>query len=349
MKEQCVTTISSFPAPTNPRNRRRRWRTPRSKRREQLIKESTDADPRETGSIAHETESLISDLSLGEAPQMVINEENVVMVDLDLSRGVISSMDSENGSYLEKEVEETEIKELEISLEPLSTAELNYDDEEPIIAIPPSPRLTSIPEEQGPLSPCEEDKVFSSLNEEMEVEALLNNYSKGEKEKEPKEKSADLMDDESRAPDPEIRRNLKESLPEEIRRLIYPTDYPEAEATEPSPEKETTIPLNATKAILKRKKLGTKQRKRLRKSKEKSTKEVEEPTNDESGCQTWWKNETIMQQILENPELYPPLDGFPLKLAPNTEDEPEPTFWDLEEEDDDEPFTIGRHLHSEMF
>ena len=39
----------------------------------------------------------------------------------------------------------------------------------------------------------------------MEVEALLDDYSKKEKEKEPEEKSADLMDDESRAPDPEIR------------------------------------------------------------------------------------------------------------------------------------------------
>ena len=46
-----------------------------------------DADPWETRLIAHETESLISDLSPGEAPQMPINEENVVMVDLDLSRG----------------------------------------------------------------------------------------------------------------------------------------------------------------------------------------------------------------------------------------------------------------------
>ena len=127
------------------------------------------------------------------------------MVDLNLSRGVISSIDSENGSYLEKEVEETEIKELEISLEPLSAAELDYDAEEPIIAIPPSPKLTSISEEQEPLSPHEEDKMLSSLNEETEVEALLNNYSREEKEKEPKEKSADLMEDESRAPDPEIR------------------------------------------------------------------------------------------------------------------------------------------------
>ena len=66
-------------------------------------------------------------------------------------------------------------------------------------------------------------------------------------------------------------------------------------------------------------KLGAKQRKRLRKSKEKSMKEDEEPTNDESGGQIWWKNETIMQQILENPELYPPPDGFPSELAPDTQ------------------------------
>ena len=183
------------------------------------------------------------------------------MVDLDLSQGVISSIDSENGLYSEKEVEETEIKELELSLEPLSTAELDYDAEEPIITIPPSPRLTSISEVQEPLSPHKENKMLSSLDEETEVEALLDDYSKEEKEKEPEEKSADLMDDESRTPDLEIRRKLKESLPEEIRRLIYPTDYPEAETTEPSPEKETPVPINAAKAILKRKKLGTKQRK----------------------------------------------------------------------------------------
>ena len=128
---------------------------------------------------------------------MPINEENVVIVDLDLSRGAISSINSENGSYLEKEVEETEIKELEPSLEPLSAAELDYDAKEPIIAIPPSPRLTSISEEQEPLSPHEEDKALSSLDEETEVEALLNDYSKEEKEKEPEAKSADLMDDES--------------------------------------------------------------------------------------------------------------------------------------------------------
>ena len=66
----------------------------------------------------------------------------------------------------------------------------------------------------------------------------------------------------------------------------------------------------------------------------------EELINDESGDQIWWKNETIMQQILENPELYPPPNGFPSGLAPNTENEPEPTFWDMEEEDD-ESFTIG--------
>ena len=140
---------------------------------------------------------------------------------------------------------------------------------------------------------------------------------------------------------------MKESLPEEIRRLIYPADYPEAKATESSPENETLVPMNTAKAILKRKKLGTKQRKRLRKSKEKSTKEVEELTN-ESGGQIWWKDETIMQQILANPGLYPPPYSFPSELALNIEDEPEPTFWDTEE-DDDESFTIGCHLRSGMF
>ena len=77
-------------------------------------------------------------------------------------------------------------------------------------------------------------------------------------------------------------------------------------------------------------------------------KEDEEPTNDESGSQIWWKNETIMQQILDNPELYPPPNGFPSNSTSNEETEPEPTFWDLEEEDD-KSFTIGRHLQSEMF
>ena len=48
-----------------------------------------------------------------------------------------------------------------------------------------------------------------------------------------------------------------------------------------------------------------------------------------------------MQQILENPELYPPPDGFP--SDPTSNEETEPTFWDMEE-DDDESFTIGRHL-----
>ena len=205
MKEQDITTIKISPEPTNPRNRQRRRRTPRSKRQELLIRESMDADPWETRSIAQETLSEISDLSPGEAPQMVINEENVVMVDLDLGRGVISSIDSGNGSYSEKEVEETKIKGLEPSLEPLSAAELDCDAEEPVIAIPPSPRITSISEEQEPLSPHEEDETLSSLDEETEVEALLNDYSKKEKEKEPEEKSADLMDDESRTPDPEIR------------------------------------------------------------------------------------------------------------------------------------------------
>ena len=74
----------------------------------------------------------------------------------------------------------------------------------------------------------------------------------------------------------------------------------------------------------------------------------EELTNDKSGSQIWWKNETIMQQILENPELYPPPDGFSSDPASNEETEPEPTFWDMEE-DDDESFTIGRHLRLGMF
>ena len=222
-----------------------------------------DTDPWETGSIAHETESLISDLSPGEAPQMLINEENEVMVDLDLSRGVISSINSENGSYLKEVEEKTEMKEPELSLEPLSAAELDYDAKEPIIAIPPSPKLTSISKEQEPLSPHEEDEALSSLNEEKEVEAPLYDYSEEEMEKEPEKKSVDLTDpmDELRTPDPEIQQKLKESLPEEIRRLIYPADYPEAKAMELSPEKEGTVPINAAKAILKRKKLGAKQRK----------------------------------------------------------------------------------------
>ena len=302
---------------------------------------------------------------------MIINEENVVMVDLDLSQGVISSINSENnatvkrptffnteetpldheegtsilrnGSHLEKEVEETEIKKLEPSLESLSAAELDYDTKEPTIAIPPSPRLTTISKELEPLSPLEEDEMLSSLDEETEVEALLDDYSKEEKEKEPEKKSVDLTDPmgNSRTPDLEIQQKLKESLPEEIRRLIYPADYPEAETMESSPEKKGMVPMNTAKAILKRKKLGAKQRKRLRKSKDKLTKKDEEPTNEESGCQIWWKDETIMRQILANPELYPPPDGFPSELlASNTEDEPEPTFWDMEE-DDDESFTIG--------
>ena len=69
-------------------------------------------------------------------------------------------------------------------------------------------------------------------------------------------------------------------------------------------------------------------------------KEDEEPTGDELGSQIWWKNKAIMRQILENPELYPPPNGFPSELAPNTEAKPEPTFWDLEE-DNDKSFTIG--------
>ena len=81
---------------------------------------------------------------------------------------------------------------------------------------------------------------------------------------------------------------------------------------------------------------------------EKLTKEVEEPTSDESGYQIWWKDKTIMKQILENPELYPPPNGFPSELTSNVETKPEPTFWDMEE-DDNESFTIGRHLHLGMF
>ena len=103
----------------------------------------------------------------------------------------------ENRSHSEKEVEETEIKELKPSLELLSAVELDYGAEEPIIAIPPSPKLTSISKEQKPLSPHKEDKVLSSLNEEMEEEALLNDYSREEKEKEQEEKPVDLIDNES--------------------------------------------------------------------------------------------------------------------------------------------------------
>ena len=132
------------------------------------------------------------------------NERNEVMEDLNLSWGVISPINSENRSYSKKEVEETEIKELGPSLEPLSAAELDYDVEEPIITIPPSPRLTGIPKEQEPLSPHKEDEAFSSLDEEMEVEALLNDYSWEEKEKVQEKKSADSIYDESRTPDPEI-------------------------------------------------------------------------------------------------------------------------------------------------
>ena len=76
-------------------------------------------------------------------------------------------------------------------------------------------------------------------------------------------------------------------------------------------------------------------------------KEVEEPINELSG-RIWWKDETIMQQILENPELYPPPNGFPSELASNTEAELDPTFWDLEE-DVNESFTIGQHLRLGMF
>ena len=96
------------------------------------------------------------------------------------------------------------MKEPELCLKPLSAAELNYGSEKPTIIIPPSPKLTSISEEQEPLSPHKEDKVFSSLNEETEVEALLNDYSREEKEKEQEEKSADLINDESQTLDLEI-------------------------------------------------------------------------------------------------------------------------------------------------
>ena len=69
-------------------------------------------------------------------------------------------------------------------------------------------------------------------------------------------------------------------------------------------------------------------------------KEDEEPTNGESGGQIWWNNEAIIRQILENPELYPPPNGFPSQLTSNTEDKLEPTSWD-QEEDNDKSFTIG--------
>ena len=69
-------------------------------------------------------------------------------------------------------------------------------------------------------------------------------------------------------------------------------------------------------------------------------KEDKESADNGSGGQIWWKNETIMRQILENPELYPPPNRFPSELAPDMEAEPELTFWD-QEEDDNESFTIG--------
>ena len=135
-----------------------------------------DTDPWETGSIATEVESKISNISPEEAPQVLINEEHVVMVDLDLSQGVISSTNPENGatfedptlfdtkespsdinedmipqeSHSEKEVEETEMMEPKSSLEPLSTEELDYGFEEPTIVISPSPMLTSTSKEQEP-------------------------------------------------------------------------------------------------------------------------------------------------------------------------------------------------------
>ena len=222
---------------------------------------------------------------------MPINEENVVMVDLDLSRGVISSSSKEakdgtaieeptlfedgvaieepmllnteeipsideetnlipkDRSYSEKRVEEAEMKEPESYLEPLSTAEPDCGSEEPTIHFPPLPKLTNISED--PLSSHEEDEDLSSLDKETEVEALLDGYSEEEKEKKLEETPVDLINNESQTPDPEIQQKLKESLPEEIRRLIYPVDYPKAEATESSPEKETTVPLNTAKAILK--------------------------------------------------------------------------------------------------
>ena len=379
MKGICAATIESFPKPTKPRNRQRRQRTPRSKQREQLVRESTDTEPWETGSIAQETLSEISDLSPENTPRVLINDENMVMVDLNLSWGVISSsikpengatikepvffdtkgtpsgheeekLLPENGPYSKKEVEETDIMEPRSCLEPLSAAELDHDFEEPAIVIPPSPKLTSISEGQEPLVPNEEDEVFSSLDEETEVEALLNDCSREEKEKEQEEKSADSIDDELQTPDLEIQRKMKESLSEEIRRLIYPADYLKAETTEPSPEKEGTVPMNATKAILKRKKLGAKQRKRLRKSKEELTKQVEETTKDESGSQIWWKDETIMRQILANPGLYPPPDDFPSELtsASDTQADPESSYWEMEE-NDNESFTKGQHLRSGIF
>ena len=123
---------------------------------------------------------------------------------------------------------------------------------------------------------------------------------------------------------PEIRQKLKESLPEEIRRLIYPMDYPTAEAMESIPEKEPT-PMNAARAILKqrkhknRKKMGAVQRRKLRgPSNLALAKEIEneqtEEDEEESGGQIWWKDEAIMRQILADPECYPPPEGFPLNL-----------------------------------
>ena len=95
--------------------------------------------------------------------------------------------------------------------------------------------------------------------------------------------------------DLEIRQKLKESLPEEIRRLIYPADYPKAETMEVPPKEETTAPLNATKAILdhkkrkNRKKTGARQRRKPGYGKESKEKLASAPTTMELDTQIWWE------------------------------------------------------------
>ena len=202
--------------------------------------------------------------------------------------------------------------------------------------------------------------MLSSLNKETEVAALLNDLSE-EKEKESEGKSVDLTDEESQTPDPEIQQRMKESLPEEIRRLIYPADYSKAETTEPPPKRETTVPINAAKAILdhkkQKKKIGARQRRKLREPKEKSaitkgTKEAKETSMTGSGAQIWWKDEAVMWQILTHPELYLCPEGFPSELAPTSHKQTNfNSPFEEEEDDNNKSFTIsiGRHLRSGIF
>ena len=80
------------------------------------------------------------------------------------------------------------------------------------------------------------------------------------------------------------------------------------------------------------------------------TEEVEETTKEELDSQIWWKDETIMKQILANPGLYPPPNDFPFELTftSDTQAHPETSYWETMEEDDNKSITIG-HLHSGMF